>query len=100
MEVEESARRIAMAQKTLTIEVNINEVERMTQAQAQLTGAGMTPMTGDGTAHCNPSDENIADIGDELATARALSDLAHQLLHAAVEDIEAHTHRKVERLTV
>ncbi len=28
--------------------------------------------------------------------ARALSDLAHQLLHAAVEDIEAVTHTPVD----
>lgn len=31
-------------------------------------------------------------IGDELAVARALADLAHQLLEATAADIEAITH--------
>lgn len=34
-------------------------------------------------------------VGEELAAARALSDLAHQLLHAAVDDIEAFEGRPV-----
>jgi hypothetical protein len=36
----------------------------------------------------------VAEIGDELAVARALSDLAHQLLHAAVTDIEQVTKKR------
>ena len=40
----------------------------------------------------NPHDESEPRIGDEPATARALSDLAHQLLAAAASDIEAKTH--------
>jgi len=28
-------------------------------------------------------------IGEELATARALADLSHQLVHAAADNIEA-----------
>jgi hypothetical protein len=34
----------------------------------------------------------VPEIGDELATSRALSDLAHKLLEATVADIEAMTH--------
>ena len=33
--------------------------------------------------------------GDDLAVARALSDLAHKLLEAAASDIEAISHKKV-----
>jgi hypothetical protein len=40
----------------------------------------------------NPSDESEPRIGDELAAARALSDLAHQLMAAAASDIESKTH--------
>ena len=34
----------------------------------------------------------MPEIGDELAVARALSDLAHLLIDATVNDIEAMTH--------
>ncbi|GAA2806382.1 hypothetical protein GCM10010522_25130 [Kribbella solani] len=46
-------------------------------------------------AHRSPEDTEIPEVGDELAVARALSDLAHKLLHAAASDIEAVTHRPV-----
>jgi hypothetical protein len=36
----------------------------------------------------------VAEIGDELAVARALSDLAHHLLHAAASDIEQITKQR------
>jgi hypothetical protein len=36
----------------------------------------------------NPTDRDIPEIGDELAVARALSDLAHKLLEVTAEDIE------------
>ena len=55
-------------------------------------------MSGTGTARLNPSDRDVPEIGDELATSRALSDLAHRLLHAAAEDIEDLTHEKVRHL--
>ena len=35
----------------------------------------------------------MPEIGDELAVARALTDLAHQLIDATVSDIESMTHR-------
>ena len=37
----------------------------------------------------------MPEIGDELATARALSDLAHHLLDAAAEDIGSVTQEHV-----
>jgi hypothetical protein len=37
----------------------------------------------------------LPEIGDELAVARALSDLAHRLLEAAAADIEEFTHKAV-----
>jgi hypothetical protein len=54
-----------------------------------------TQLVGRGTAHRNPSDTDIAEIGDELAAARALSNLAHELLDAAASDIEQITHEHI-----
>ncbi|MGX4695316.1 DUF1876 domain-containing protein [Streptomyces sp. JNUCC 63] len=49
---------------------------------------GTTALTGHGTAHCNPADTNVPEIGDELAAGRAMIDLAHQLLETAEHDIQ------------
>ncbi|GGN88302.1 hypothetical protein GCM10011579_081970 [Streptomyces albiflavescens] len=49
---------------------------------------GTAALTGHGTAHCNPADTNVPEIGDELAAGRAMHDLAHQLLNAAGNDIQ------------
>ena len=38
-------------------------------------------------ARLNPHDPDVPEIGDELAAARALSDLAHVLLEAAADDL-------------
>jgi hypothetical protein len=43
----------------------------------------------------NPADDDIPEIGDELATARALTDLGHRLLLTAATDIEAVTDERV-----
>lgn len=48
-----------------------------------------------GLARLNPADRDVPEIGDELAVARALSDLGHQLLDTAAGDIEQITHRPV-----
>jgi hypothetical protein len=37
----------------------------------------------------NPAEPNVPAIGDELAAARALSDLTDQLIHLAAHTIEA-----------
>jgi Domain of unknown function (DUF1876) len=39
-------------------------------------------------ARLNPADSDVPEIGDELATARALADLAHQLIEVTAADIE------------
>ncbi|MDL2074929.1 DUF1876 domain-containing protein [Streptomyces sp. GXMU-J15] len=50
---------------------------------------GDTSLTGRGTAHCNPEDRDVPEIGAELAAGRALQHLAGQLVTAAAHDIEA-----------
>lgn len=86
------------ATKTWHVEIYIGEREGQTHAEARLRPGENITMTGTGTARLNPSDRDVPEIGDELATARALSDLAHRLLHAAAEDIEDLTHEKVRHL--
>jgi len=78
--------------KHWTIDVYIDEHEERTRATARLHNRDETGLVGVGLARLNPADANIPEIGDELATARALSDLAHKLLDATVTDIEAVTH--------
>ena len=46
-----------------------------------------------GTARRNPDDPAQPQIGEEIAAARALSDLVHQLLDKAATQIEEATHK-------
>jgi Domain of unknown function (DUF1876) len=78
------------ATKIWSVEIIIDEHENRTRAQARLVTDG-TDHTGKGSARLNPGDRNVPMIGDELAAARALSELAHRLLHAAADDIESVT---------
>jgi len=78
--------------KRWSVSVLIDEHDGKTRATALLQ-ARNTEVTGVGFARCHPADRDVPAIGDELATARALSDLAHRLFDATVADIEAITHR-------
>jgi hypothetical protein len=62
---------------------------------ARLHNHDETGLIGVGLARLNPADRDMPEIGDELAVARALSDLGHQLLEAAAGDIEHITHQPV-----
>lgn len=75
------------------VEISIREQGRETRADARLT-SGVGGLTGQGTARRNPEDEEATQIGEEIAAARSLSDLAHKLLDAAAGDIEAITHQR------
>lgn len=79
------------AVKQWKVEIFIGESDTQTHAEARLMPADEVTLTGTGAARLNPIDQNIPEIGDELAVARALSDLANKLLHAAADDIEAVT---------
>ncbi|MEW1657468.1 MULTISPECIES: DUF1876 domain-containing protein [unclassified Streptomyces] len=84
--------------KSWNAEISIVETGSEVRAEARLRGKEGGQIIGEGTARCNPADENVPAIGDELSVARALSDLSHQLLSRAAHDIEVHTARPVERL--
>lgn len=80
-----------MATKTWTVQVTLDERGDETDAAAVLDLQNKTELRGHGTSHRNPADPSVPAIGDELAVARALSDLAHRLLDAAAHDIESST---------
>jgi len=90
---------IPMATKTWTVKVNIEEMGDDTVAEAVMS-FDATELRGQGRSRRNPHDETVPRIGDELATARALSELAHELLSTAATDIEARTHQPVRSLAL
>jgi hypothetical protein len=79
------------------VDILIDEQQdaRVTHAEARLRTDGPAEFVGRGTAHRHPSDTEVARIGDVLATARALSNLAHELIQAAASEIEQITHEHV-----
>ena len=78
------------------VDIYVDEHDGETRAQARLHHPDGPLHTGHGSARRNPVDSAVPEIGDELATARALADLAAQLLSAAAEDISAVTHKPVD----
>lgn len=81
--------------RTLPIEVHIVERETDTIADASIVLETGQRVAGHGTAYRHPRDPDIPTVGDELATARALSELAHRLVEAAAETISQREHRTV-----
>jgi hypothetical protein len=82
------------AVKKWTVQVDIDEHEGRTRAVARLGTGGPQSLTGTGLARLNPLDRDVPEIGDELAVARALSELSHVLLEAAARDIEETSGRR------
>jgi hypothetical protein len=80
---------------TWWVEIMMNEVEGDTRALAHLHGARSHVLTGTGMARLNPEDRDVPEIGAELAAARALLQLAEQLLRTAATDIAHVTHEPV-----
>ena len=71
------------------IEIFLDEHEGRTRAEARLHTRDATHLKGVGFANRNPKDQEVPEIGAELAVARALSELAHELLQATADDIAA-----------
>ncbi len=71
----------------ITLALGLIEDETQTRAAVAIDLAGKR-FEGVGLARRNPVDPNVPAVGEELATARALTDLAHRLLHEATERIE------------
>lgn len=80
--------------KRWTVTVDIDEHDGRTRARARLHTRDTDRLVGVGLAHVNPADQDVPEIGDEIAVARALSDLGTRLLQSAAEDITAVTGQK------
>jgi hypothetical protein len=84
------------AVKQWHVVINIDEHDNRTRAVARLRTRDTDKLVGVGLARRNPADQNVPEIGDELAVARALSELSHNLLDAAAADIEQITHQSAQ----
>lgn len=69
------------------VRLHLFEEDGTTKARAVLD-TGTSVLTGHGVAHRNPADQDVPEIGDELAAGRAMQDLGHQLVDIAGRDIE------------
>jgi len=86
-----------VTKETTEIEILFEEDGDHTEARASIMIRGAT-FTGSGRSRRNPSDPEVPMVGEELAAARALSDLAHKLVEAAAEAISGREGRPA-RLT-
>ena len=81
--------------RTLPIQVHLVERESETTADVTLSLESGEQLRGHGAAHRHPRDGDVPEIGDELATARALSELSHRLVEVASETISRREQRSV-----
>lgn len=79
-----------MHTRTWHVEVILSEHDDgSTHAEAVLRTDVGTEVRHGGIARRRPRDRDVPEIGDELATGRALSGLAYDLLEAASADVRA-----------
>jgi hypothetical protein len=84
-----------MTEQIWNMSIAFTEEGEKTRADAKLELAGQR-FHGYGRASRAPQDPNVPVIGQDLAAARALSDLSHQLLEAAAVRIEKFEGRPVK----
>lgn len=75
-------------ERVWTVEIVLTEEGDRTRADARLR-RGDEELAGWGRSRRNPADPDVPVVGEELAAARALSDLSHQLVLEALDTIEA-----------
>ncbi|SEE27881.1 protein of unknown function [Jiangella alba] len=81
---------------TVELVIEEHQDDRTTHAEARLQAPRRPALAGVGRARRNPDDPEVPRIGDELAVARALADLAHQLLEVAAGDIEVASRKEAQ----
>lgn len=77
-----------------SVRLYIAEIDNETHAEARLAMPAGDELIGRGEARRHPADREVTAIGEQIAAARALSDLAAKLLHAAAAGIEGITHER------
>ena len=78
------------------VSLSVAEADGQTSAEVCLVMPGGGQLAGHGRARRNPADREVARIGAQIAAARAFSDLAGRLLHAAATAIEDSTHERAQ----
>ena len=73
------------------VRVSIFESGEETSASVVLLTEAPTHLTARGQSHRGTGDPFVSEIGDEVAVARALRNLADKLLETAAQDVEAVT---------
>ncbi|MER5974410.1 DUF1876 domain-containing protein [Streptomyces sp. NPDC001922] len=74
------------------VDMEFREVDNKTEAAALLRVQDGTELRAHGRANRHPDDPEQPRVGEEIAAARALNDLARQLLAKAGVEIEEVTH--------
>jgi hypothetical protein len=77
-----------MHTRTWNVSILLSEDDVRTRAVAVLRTDAGTELRHEGLARRSPGDPEVPEIGDELATCRALAGLAQDLLEATVADVE------------
>ncbi|HEX5086424.1 MAG TPA: dsRBD fold-containing protein [Nocardioides sp.] len=79
--------------QTWTVELLLTEQDGVTHAEARLHTGLPSPLTATGDARLSPHDPvDVAEIGYELAAARALTNLGRTLLETATDDVQGLLH--------
>jgi hypothetical protein len=81
--------------KVWAVEIIFEEDPDRTDATALLHEGGLD-LGGWGRARRNPDDPWIASVGEQLAAARAMSDLAHKLIRTAADAVAEREGHPVE----
>ncbi len=82
-----------LSTQTWTVELLLSERDGTTHAEARLHTGLPEPLTATGDARLAPHDPvDVAEIGYELAAARALTRLGETLLQTADVDVETLLH--------
>jgi hypothetical protein len=74
--------------ETWNVTIDIGEHDGRTRAVARLRTRETEQISGVGFARLAPTDQDVPEIGAEIACARALADLSRHLLGVATEDVE------------
>lgn len=83
------------ATQTWQVDIHLFDHDDSTAADAVLTTHTGTRLHGRGRTRRNPTDTDVPEIGEEVAAARALRDLADRLLDTASADISDLEHHEV-----
>jgi hypothetical protein len=84
--------------KNWTADIVLTETPDQTDAVVTLR-MGDAECVGRGRARRNPEDPNVPRIGEELATARALSELSGKLVEESARILEQHLGHEVHLTT-